>query len=107
MGTLKGKPQECSKHMWGFPKIRGPPFGRPYNESPTILGSILGPLIFGIPHVGIHLPGPCVPNMFLLYSWGFLFGAPGPFPLVVGWSAASAAGLWDKKLSVYFHEQPT
>ena len=37
--------------MLGFPKIRGPIFGSPYNESPTILGYILGPLIFGVSHV--------------------------------------------------------
>ena len=37
-------------HMggWGFPKIRGPIFGSPHNKSPTILGYILGPLIFGV-----------------------------------------------------------
>ena len=31
--------------IWGFPTIRGPIFGSPYNKSPTILGYILGPLI--------------------------------------------------------------
>ena len=29
----------------------GPLFGSPYNKSPTILGSILGPLSFGISHL--------------------------------------------------------
>ena len=38
--------------IWGFPKIRGPVFGSPYNKSPAILGSILGPLIVGISHIG-------------------------------------------------------
>ena len=42
-------------HIWGFPKIRGPFFGSPYNKSPTILGSILGPLIFGISHFSHHM----------------------------------------------------
>ena len=32
-------------------KIKGPIFGSPCNKSPTILGYILGPLIFGISHV--------------------------------------------------------
>ena len=38
--------------IWGFPKIRGPIFGSPYNKSPTILGYIFGPLIFGVSHIG-------------------------------------------------------
>ena len=38
-------------YICGFPKIRGPLFGSPYNEPYTILGSISGPLIFGIPHI--------------------------------------------------------
>ena len=45
--------------FWGFPKIRGPLLGSPYNKSPTILGSILGPMIFGISHT--------VPNSHLRY----------------------------------------
>ena len=43
--------------IWGFPKIRGPLFGSPYHESPSILGSILGPLILGIPHMEAHRRG--------------------------------------------------
>ena len=41
------------KSKWGFPKIRGPLFGSAYNKSPTILGSILGPMIFGISQVDV------------------------------------------------------
>ena len=35
----------------GFPKKRGPIFGSPYNKSPTTLGYILGPLIFGVSQI--------------------------------------------------------
>ena len=48
----------------GFPKIRGPLFGSPDNKSPTILGSILGPLIFGISHIAIN-PQDQAPKGFL------------------------------------------
>ena len=37
--------------IWAFPKNRGPLFGSPYNKSPTILGSILGPPIVGNSHL--------------------------------------------------------
>ena len=36
----------------GVSKNYGPLFGSPYNKSPTILGSILGPPIIGNSHVG-------------------------------------------------------
>ena len=42
--------------IWGCPKIRGPLFGSPYNKSPTILGSILWPMIFGISHMEGSMP---------------------------------------------------
>ena len=42
--------------IWRFPKIRGPLFGSPYNKSPTILGSILGPMICGISHITLNYP---------------------------------------------------
>ena len=44
---------KSSPHM-GVPKIRGPIFGSPYNKSPTILGYILGPLIFGVSHMNLQ-----------------------------------------------------
>ena len=40
----------------------GPFFGSPYNKSPTIWGSILGPLIFGISHVSLRLPAVGTPG---------------------------------------------
>ena len=42
---------EAIEGLLAASKNRGPLFGRPYNESPTIWGSILGPLIFGISHI--------------------------------------------------------
>ena len=48
----KGQPMVLVfKGIWGFPKKRGPIFGSPYNKSPTILGYIVGPLIFGVSHM--------------------------------------------------------
>ena len=43
--------RSLTRNIWGFPKIRGPLLGSPYHKSPTILGSIVGPLIFGISHL--------------------------------------------------------
>ena len=38
--------------IWEFPKIRGTLFEGPYNKDLTILGTILGPPIFGNSHMG-------------------------------------------------------
>ena len=51
----QGPPGSLNWAIWGFPKIRGPLFGSPCNKSPTILGSILGPLIFGIPQINTSM----------------------------------------------------
>ena len=40
-------PQALAIQRWEFPKIWGALFWGPYNKDPTILGSILGSLIFG------------------------------------------------------------
>ena len=58
-GALQG-PQ--SAPIWGFPKIRGPIFGSPHNKSPTILGYILGPLIFGVSHFKSYVQLSCGPT---------------------------------------------
>ena len=41
----------------GVSKNSGPLFGSPYNKSPTILGSILGPPIVGNSHIPTYLLG--------------------------------------------------
>ena len=38
--------------IWEFPKLGVPYFGGPYNEDPTIQGTILGSPIFGNSHLG-------------------------------------------------------
>ena len=43
-----------SPSKWLLPEIKRPLFGSPYNKSPTILGSILGPLIFGISQINSY-----------------------------------------------------
>ena len=40
--------------IWLFLLIGGPSFGCPYNNSPSGLGSRIGLLIFGNPHIGIQ-----------------------------------------------------
>ena len=37
--------------IWLFPQIRGQIFGSPYNKDHNIFGSILGPPIYGSPHI--------------------------------------------------------
>ena len=50
---LLGRP--AAFDIWLFLQTAGPFPGRPYNESLTILGSIVGPLIFGNFHLHFHL----------------------------------------------------
>ena len=38
--------------------------------------------------IGIYLPGSLYSNLFLLYSWGSLFGVPVKVPLITGLSRA-------------------
>ena len=44
--------QYQSRWYMAVSKNSGPHFGSSYNKSPTILGYILGPLIFGVSHMG-------------------------------------------------------
>ena len=38
-------------YVWEFPKLRGPFLGSPHNKDHSILGCVLGALIFGSSHM--------------------------------------------------------
>ena len=52
-----------STYIWGIPKIRGTPFGGPYNKDKSNLGSILGSPLFWETTILID-PAPWIRNRF-------------------------------------------
>ena len=47
--------------IWEFAINQGPHFGSPYNKDHNVFGSILGPPIYGSPHLRSGLFGPWLP----------------------------------------------